>query len=130
MIKTAIAEALIVAFLLSSAVAAGETQVSRPEQTQEQSASGVTVKVSLEGKGDTITVRVALNTHTVNLDGYKFDDIVVLMAGGREYKGRVMTQEGSGHHRSAVVEFRDPGTKNVDIVIKDVSGVKKRTFAF
>lgn len=71
-----------------------------------------------------------LNTHIVDLDQYKFDEIVVLRTGDKEYKGRIASQEGSGHHRSAVVEFDNPGTKEVEIAIKGVAGVKERVFTF
>jgi hypothetical protein len=89
----------------------------------------VTVKVSLEGKGDTITVKV-MNTHTVALDQYKFDEIVALKAGGKEYKPKLISQAGSGHHRSAVVEFDNIGTKEIEVVVKGVAGVKERVFKF
>lgn len=122
--------AVMVAFSSYSVSAASDRRSESPQKTQERSEAGVTVKVSLEGKGDTITVKVALNTHTVALDRYKFDEIVALRAGGKEYKPRVKSQEGSGHHRSAVVEFDNPKAKEVEIVIKDVAGVKERVFKF
>jgi hypothetical protein len=128
--KLFIALAVIVAFTSYSASAADERRGDSPQRTQERSEAGVTVKISLEGKGDTITVKVALNTHTVALDRYKFDEIVALRAGGEEYKPRVKSQKGSGHHRSAVIEFKDPGMKNFEVVIKDVAGVKERVFKF
>jgi hypothetical protein len=59
-----------------------------------------------------------------------FEDITVLRAGGKEYGGRVKSQEGSGHHRSAVVEFDGPGIQQFEFVIKDVAGVKERVFRF
>lgn len=121
---------VIVAFSTYYVIAANETRGDGPQKPQERSEAGVTVKVSLEGKGDTITVKVVLDTHTVALDQYKFDEIMALRAGEKEYKGRVKSQAGSGHHRSAVVEFDNPKTKEVEIVIKDVAGVKERTFKF
>ncbi len=100
------------------------------QKTQEKSEAGVTVKVSREGSNGTISFKVALETHTVDLDKYKFEEIVVLRAGGKEYKPKLISQEGSGHHRSAVVEFDNPGTKEVEVVIKDIAGVKERVFKF
>jgi hypothetical protein len=35
-----------------------------------------------------------------------------------------------GHHRSAVVEFDNPKAKEVEIVIKDVAGVREGAFKF
>ncbi len=116
--------------ILAMMVAFSSYSVSAAEKTQERSEAGVTVKVSLEGKGDTITVKVAMNTHTVALGQYKFDKIVVLRAAGKEYRPRIISEAGSGHHRSAVAEFDKPKTKEITIVIKDVAGVKEREFAF
>ena len=101
-----------------------------PLKTQERAEAGVTAKVDLESTDGTIRFKVTLETHTVELDKYKFDEIVVLRAGGKEYKGRVKSEEGSGHHRSAAAEFDNPMTKEVEIVIKDVAGVKERVFRF
>lgn len=101
-----------------------------PLKTQERAEAGVAAKVDLESTDGTIRFKVTLETHTVELDKYKFDEIVVLRAGGKEYKARVKSQEGSGHHRSAVAEFDNPMTKEVEIVIKDVAGVKERIFKF
>ncbi len=100
------------------------------QKTLEKSEAGVTVKVTPEGSDGTVRFKVALETHAVDLDKYKFEDIVALRAGGKEYRGRVISREGSGHHRSAVIEFENPKTKEFAIVIKDVAGVKERVFAF
>jgi hypothetical protein len=97
---------------------------------QEKSEAGVTAKVSQESRDGTIKFKIARETHTVALDTYKFDEIVILRAGGKEQSGRVVSQEGSGHHRSVVVEFDNPKTKEMEIVIKDVAGVKERVFKF
>ena len=97
---------------------------------QEKSEAGVTATISLLDRDGTIAFKVALNTHTVELDQYKFDEIVVLRAGGKEYKAVLKSQEGSGHHRSAVLEFENPKAERVEVIIKDVAGVKERVFEF
>ncbi len=38
--------------------------------------------------------------------------------------------KGSGHHRAAAVEFENPKTKEFEVIIKDVAGVKERAFKF
>ncbi len=53
-----------------------------------------------------------------------------MSSGSSKPEARVKSQEGSGHHRSAVVEFDNPKMKEVEIVIKDVAGVKERVFKF
>ncbi len=107
-----------------------EGQKNSPQKTQEKSEAGVTVKASLEGENGALNFKIVLDTHTIELDKYKFADIVILRADGKEYKGRVISEEGSGHHRSAIVEFDNPKTKEVGIIIKDVAGVKERVFKF
>jgi hypothetical protein len=114
----------------ASAGTATEEQKGGQQQAQEKSEAGVTAKVTQEGRDGTLKFTIALETHTVALDTYKLDEIVVLRAGGKEQSGRVVSQEGSGHHRSAVVEFNNPGTKEVEIVIKGVAGVPERVFRF
>lgn len=115
---------------MASAEPKKEKQTGGPKNTQEKSEAGVTARVSLESMEGTATFKVALETHTVDLEKYKFAEIVILRAGGKEYGARVKSQEGSGHHRSAVVEFDNPKAKEVEIVIKDVAGVKERVFKF
>lgn len=107
-----------------------EEQKSITQKGQEKSEAGVTVKVSLEGEDGALGFKISLDTHTVDLDRYKFDEIVVIRADGKEYKGSVKSQEGSGHHRSAIVEFDNPKSKEVVIVVKDVAGVRERVFKF
>ncbi len=114
----------------ASAEPTKEEQTGGPKKTQEKSEAGVTAKVSLESMDGTATFKVALETHSVDLEKYNFDEIVILRAAGKEYKGKVVSREGSGHHRSAVIEFDNPKVKEVEIVIKDVAGVKERTFKF
>ncbi|WP_298439608.1 hypothetical protein [Geobacter sp.] len=107
-----------------------QKEESASRMTREKSEAGVTATISLLNRDGTLTFKVALNTHTVALDQYKFDEIVVLRAGGKEYKGILKSQEGAGHHRSAVLEFENPKTEKVDVIIKDVAGVKERVFEF
>jgi hypothetical protein len=115
---------------MASAEQKNEEQTVGSQKTLEKSEAGVTAKVSLETTDGNLTFKVALETHTVDLEKYKFDEIVVLRAGGKEYKARVKSQEGSGHHRSAVIEFDNPKAKELELVIKDVAGVKERIFKF
>lgn len=98
--------------------------------TKEKAEGGVTATVSFEGKNGVLSFKIVLDSHTVNFDEYKFDEIIILRADGKEYKARIKSQEGSGHHRSAVVEFDNPKTKEVELVVKAVAGVKERIFKF
>ena len=43
-----------------------------------------------------------------------------------------LENKGSGHHRETIVSFPkiSPETKRIELVIKDVAGVKERTFVW
>jgi hypothetical protein len=101
--------------------------------TRQEAGGGVTVTATLlTDRTDSTAIRLALNTHSVNLDGYQFDTIVSL----RDNKGRTYALEavestgGSGHHREAVLRFArmDAGATAVELVVKNVAGVKERAF--
>lgn len=98
--------------------------------SREDSQGGVTVKVTLLEKTPALRFKIVLDTHSVDLDPYKFDEIAVLRSQGKELPASIQTIEGSGHHRSAVLQFEHAGTGKVELVIKNVSGVKERSFTF
>ncbi|MDP1809572.1 MAG: hypothetical protein Q8L35_08565 [Actinomycetota bacterium] len=62
---------------------------------------------------------VAMNTHMVDLAGYKIEEITVLKdAGGNEHKpeGRWQSvQDEAGHHRSGYLKFKRAGAGGKDI---------------
>ncbi|TAL16543.1 hypothetical protein EPN96_08875 [bacterium] len=97
---------------------------------QEKEEAGVTVKVAPQGGDRTLVFAVVFDTHTVPLDEYRFEEAVVLRAGGKEYKATLKSQEGSGHHRSAILEFENPKTTPMELVVKGVAGVTERVFTF
>lgn len=103
--------------------------------TKEKEEAGVTVKATYANPGEAIPVfNVALDTHTVDLEAYRFEDIIKLRdEGGREYAATVVSETGSGHHREAKVEFRSADIKkarHVELVVAEVGGVKERVFRF
>lgn len=97
---------------------------------QEQTDAGVSAKVAQESTNGTLVFRVALDSETANLDQYRFGESVVLRAAGREYQARPRSEDGTSHHRSAILEFQNPGTREYQIVIKGVAGVAERVFSF
>lgn len=112
--------------LMFSAEAQSEAQQSVP-------GGGVTVAVKLLSKGgDAPAFRVSLDTHSVNLDGYRFEEVARLRdgRGGELAPAAVEGVEGSGHHRSATVRFAwpNPKPKTLDLVVKGVAGVPERVF--
>ena len=101
--------------------------------TQSVSGGGVTAKVAyLNPKsGDDPRFQVVLDTHSVNLDGYDLKTITILRDDtGKTYLPNGAENKGSGHHRESVLTFPKPApeTKRLELVIKDVAGVKERTF--
>jgi hypothetical protein len=80
-----------------------------------------------------LRVKIALNTHSVNLDGVAFEHIVALRGpDGRDVAPVAVEQaKGGGHHREAVVVFAaGADVARPRIVVKDVGGVGERLFTF
>jgi hypothetical protein len=103
--------------------------------TQTVAGGGVTAKVTfLNPKGaDEPRFQVVLDTHSVNLDAYDLKGIAVLRDDtGKSYLPTAIENKGGGHHRDAIVTFPklSPGAKRIELVIKDVAGVKERTFVW
>jgi hypothetical protein len=74
---------------------------------------------------------VMLDTHSVNLDMYDLTALSVL----RDDTGLTMQptgaeNKGSGHHREVILTFPRPSMdrKWLELVVKDVAGVKERVF--
>jgi hypothetical protein len=104
-----------------------------PGEKQSIPGGGVTVDVTfLKEHGDGPTFKVVLDTHSANLDGYRFEEIVRVRdgKGGELAPTAVEGAEGSGHHREATVRFAwpDPKPKIVEMVVKGVAGVPEREF--
>lgn len=109
--------------------------------TQTNEAGNVTVKVTWTNPGATgegPRFEVALDTHSVNLDEYRLEDLAVLRAGGREVKPESWSDSGgSGHHRGGVLRFPaqvdgrpvvGPDAASVELVIRNIAGVAERVF--
>jgi len=75
--------------------------------------------------------QVVLDTHSVALDSYDLKSITVLRDDvGKSYAPTEAENKGSGHHREVTLTFPkvSPDAKRVEIIIKDLAGVKERTF--
>jgi hypothetical protein len=77
-------------------------------------------------------IKVGLDTHSVNLDGYRFEEIALLRDDtGKAYPLETVEKpSGGGHHREAVLRFAKlaPEVKMIELIVKDVAGVKERAF--
>jgi hypothetical protein len=83
-------------------------------------------------RGDATAIKLTLDTHSANLDGYKFEGIALLRdETGKTYPVETIEKSsGGGHHREAVLRFGrvSPEAKTIELIVKDVAGVKERTF--
>lgn len=105
------------------------------ELARTQAGGGVTVTATYANprRGEDPRFDVALNTHSVNLDGYDLKSLSVLRDdAGKEYKPLRVDNEGGGHHRRATLVFPkpDPKAKHLELVIKEIAGVKARSFGW
>ena len=96
---------------------------------------GVTVKGTFLNPQGTDDARfdIALDTHSVDLDRYDLKALSVLRDDqGKTYAPIRVENEGSGHHRQIVLVFPRPSgnVKKLELVIKDIAGVKERLFRF
>ncbi len=111
-----------------------ETKNTDRGSTQEAEAAGVTVKATYVNPGEKTPIfKVVLDTHSVDLEGYRFGEIVVLRDdAGIIYKPALITESGSGHHREATVEFKGATvqSKTFELAVKGVAGVDERVFRF
>jgi len=104
-----------------------------PGEKQSIPGGGVTVDVTfLKDRGDGPAFKVVLDTHSVNLDVYQFEQIMRLRdgKGGELAPTAVEGATGSGHHREATVRFAwpDPKPRTLELVVKGVAGVPERAF--
>jgi len=107
----------------------------QPEAKQSVRGGGVTVSVVLlKEAGESAMFRVSLDSHSVNLDAYRFEEVVRFRdgQGGELVPVAVEGLEGGGHHRSASIRFAwpVPKPKIVELVVKDVAGVSERMFSW
>ncbi|MGB7946084.1 MAG: hypothetical protein WCH75_00235, partial [Candidatus Binatia bacterium] len=106
-----------------------------PTLTRTHVGGGVTAKVTYLNpkKNDEPRFQVVLDTHSVNLDAYDLKSITVLRNDtGKSYLPTKVENKGGGHHRQLVLVFSKlaPGSKRLELIIKDIGGVKERTFVF
>jgi len=125
---------LLIAIFLSVVLVTAESFGAEASHiTRTDSGGGVTVKVTYLDSNvrNEVRFQVALDTHSVNLDSYDLKTITVLRDDiGTVYLPTGVENKGSGHHRQVMVTFPKVSTeaKRLELVIKDIAGVKERTF--
>lgn len=123
--------ALLLALVVATSLTAPLSGAQELTKVDRQGPVAVAVTVSAPVVGSPVTVRVALDTHSVALDGIAFEKAIVWRGwDGTEIAPTAVEQvKGAGHHREATLVFppvsqAGPGR----IVVKDVGGVAERVF--
>ena len=106
-----------------------------PALTRTHAGGGVTAKATYLNPGGTEDTRfeISLDTHSVDLDIYDLKRLSLLRDdAGKVYQPTKVENKGSGHHRQLVLVFPKlaPGNKRLELVVKDVAGVKERSFVW
>lgn len=120
----------------STAIWVGEglaASIPQAKLTQQVAGGGVTVTATLlKDQAEATAIKVALDTHSLNLDSYQLETMATLRDdSGKIYPVVAVEQaSGGGHHRQAVLRFGkvNPEAKMIELIVKDVAGVKERTF--
>ncbi len=134
------ADAVVAAFSGSQPGDSGGGPAGSAGAARRNSGGSVTIDVTWENPQQTdgaLTFSVAMDTHSVELDGYDLAKLAVLRNDrGQEVKPRRWDAPPGGHHRSGVLIFPSSdgsgkpivgsGTKAVELVIRGVAGVEER----
>src|SRR4030095_3511753 len=121
--------------LLFTLLLVTQSLAAAPALTRTHSGGGVTAKVRYlnpQGTEDT-RFEISLDTHSVDLDSYDLKALSLLRDNaGKVYQPTKVENKGSGHHRQLVLVFPKPapGNKRLELVVKDVAGVKERSFVW
>lgn len=101
-----------------------------------QSHTGGSVTIDVEWMGmenGLLTFAVAMNTHSVDLDGYDLGELAVLRDDeGNEYHPSSWHSAPGGHHRKGTLTFPIPDSLSqgsvqyLELSIRDVAGVGER----
>ena len=105
---------------------------------QSHDGGGVTIDVAwLDLDGGHLAFSVAMNTHSVGLDGYDLRDLAVLRDDqGHEYDPVSWESGPGGHHRSGTLTFASPDSlhsgeaKSLELIIRDVAGIDERVMTW
>lgn len=124
---------ILVAMIFSVSLAISGTCAAAVDTTQTVTRGGVTAKVSFLNpkSGEDLRFAVVLDTHSVNLDTYDLKVVSVLRDDmGKGYLPKDAENKTGGHRREVILIFPkvSPQAKRLELVIKDLAGVKERTF--
>lgn len=131
---------LVGAALLALALFLAQPQPALPAPTGELSqvseGGEVTVKATWLADQASPTFAVALDTHSVALDGYDLRTLAVLRADGREVAPSSWEAPAGGHHRSGTLTFPATAadgsplitaqTRQIELVLRGIGDVPER----
>lgn len=125
---------------LSAASAPGAPgQAPAAAATQTSDGGGVTVQVTWDGPASGPVFRVAMNTHSVDLDQYDLRTLAVLRTDqGTEVRPSGWDAPKGGHHREGVLTFPAQGpngkavlgqdARAITLIVRGIAGVPERAF--
>jgi hypothetical protein len=107
--------------------------------TQTNEGGQVTVKATWSGMTAGPVFDIIMDTHAVDLDSYDLAQLAVLRVDGtREVRPASWDAPKGGHHRKGTLAFPTtaadgralvgPGTRTVELMVRDVAGVPERVF--
>ena len=117
----------------------GGTATAGGGSTQTSEGGQVTIKATWRGRGAEPVFAIALDTHSVDLDGIELRALAALRVdGGEERTPASWDAPKGGHHREGTLTFAGttaggtpaigPNSRSIELVIRDVAGVKERIF--
>ncbi len=140
--RAAAAVAVIIALLVAGCT--GQSSASEPAPTpsaaarngtQVNDANNVTIKATWDGGVEPLTLDVAMDTHSVNLDGYDLTRLAVLRnERGDEIRPSAWDAPQGGHHREGHLTFAGlpagflQDTRYIELLVRDLAGAPQRTF--
>jgi hypothetical protein len=122
-------------FVLALCIASYAFGASSSSSSVSNSSGGVTVNAtySTPQPQNELRFTIVMDAQTVNLDRYYLKNIALLRdASGKTHQPVKVEANGNEHHRSAEIYFQRPagGAQEIELVIKDVAGVKERVLRF
>lgn len=115
----------------STATAASATPA-QATADQANDGGGVTVKATWAGTGDGLRFVVAMETHSVDLDGLDLRSATLRNDRGEARTGPTWDAPKGGHHRSGTLAFDGDvqtflaGTTWIELIVPDIAGIPTR----
>ena len=123
---------LAAVLLISINARAGSSETKGLSRSDSQGPVMVTAAyIPPEKATDEIRFKVKLDTHSVDLDQYRLEDLAFIrFDGGEGKKSLGITRQGNKHHITNILRFAGPvskGAGEMTLIIRNVGGVAERT---